>query len=987
MNTAEQSYRLPVGGLIDRRRSISFTFDGRPMTGFAGDTAASALLAAGVRIVGRSFKAHRPRGVFAAGVEEPNAVISVLQETSFEPMMRATQVVLREGMAFRSLNAWPSAKHDAAAIFGLAAPLMVSGFYYKTFLWPSWKFYEGFIRRAAGIGRLRPAPDRIHYEHVHESTDILVIGGGPAGLVAAQGLVESGLSVTLAEDQPQLGGSLLWDSARIDGIASADWAAACERRLRRAGNIRVLSSSTVCGAYEGNLFVISERAINARGVPVHRIRKLQAKHVILAPGAVERPIPFQNNDRPGVMLASALRRYVNQYAVAPGRRAVIFTNNDSAYWAACDLVERGINVAALIDCRPAAGVAARRAVESRGIAARFDSQILDVRGRRGVTGVTVGNNESRARESLACDLLGVSGGWTPLVHLASHRGPRPVYDPGLAAFVMRELPSGWVQAGSVAATGSIAEAMSQGAAAARALIQVNARSAVISAEMPAVDEPANVAPGPFWREVAGDPGRMWIDFQSDVTARDVALAARENYASVEHLKRYTTTGMAIDQGRTSNVNALSILARETNRDVGEVGVTTFRPPFVGLKMNAVAGIGRGPLHAPMRRTPLHDEHLGLSADMVDFGPWRRPDHYGKNGPDRERSVAVEMAAVREGVGLFDASPLGKIEVAGLDAAVFLDRFYISNLLTLKPGDIRYSLMLREDGVVFDDGVIACLSPTHFLASPTSAHADQVAALFERWRQTEWPKLRVAVASVSSNWATLAIAGPRARDLLSRLQPSMPIDPQSFRHMNFRPGSILGVSCRIARVSFTGELQFEISVRSRFAAALWRHLLNAGEDLGIRAVGMEAWLRLRLEKGFIHIGTDTDGRSTPDDIGFGAIAARKTADFLGKRSLSLSYMAGSDRERLVGLRTAKGVKLEVGGRIFAPGHTKPPAPTDGRVTSACFSPSAGGWIGLALLTNGRGSIGSKVTIYQMGRQIQATVVAPPFYDPSGIRMQA
>jgi sarcosine oxidase subunit alpha len=494
-------------------------------------------------------------------------------------------------------------------------------------------------------------------------------------------------------------------------------------------------------------------------------------------------------------------------------------------------------------------------------------------------------------------------------------------------------------------------------------------------------------PAPLWRESAGDPGKIWIDFQSDVTARDLAVAARENYASVEHLKRYTTTGMATDQGRTSNVNALAILARETGRDIGNIGVTTFRPPFVGLKMNAVAGISRGPLHAPIRRTPLHDEHLRLGADMADFGPWRRPDHYSRNGPNRDKSVAVEMAAVREGVGLFDASPLGKVEVAGPDAAVFLDRFYISDLLTLKPGGIRYSLILREDGVVFDDGVIVRLSPNHFLASPTSAHADQVAALFERWRQTEWPGLQVAVAPVSSNWATLAIAGPRARELLSRLEPSMAIDPQSFRHMTLRQGSILGTACRIARVSFTGELQFEISVRARFAAALWRHLLDAGQDIGIRAVGMEAWLRLRLEKGFIHIGTDTDGRTTPDDIGFGAMAARKSGDFLGKRSLSLPYMASVGREQLVGLRTSGPARLEVGGRIFAPGHAMPPAPTEGRVTSACFSPSVDDWIGLALLENGRARRGEKVTIHQSGRQIEATVVAPVFYDPSGSRMQA
>lgn len=971
-------FRLPTGGLIDRGRPLGFTFDGVAMTGFYGDTVASALLANGVTIVGRSLKGHRPRGVVAAGVEEPNALVSVEGGGFFEPMARATEIPLRDGMRVRSLNAWPNAHIDLAAMMGVGSALTVAGFYYKTFIWPAWSAYEWIVRKAAGLGRLprRSGPDPSL--HAHESIDVLIVGGGPAGIAAAETLAGSGLQVVLAEARERLGGSLSRQST-IAGEAGGDWLRQSEAVLERSGNVAIGRRTMVAGAYAGNLFVLDEKD----GEGGHRLYKLSARQVVLATGAIEQPLLFANNDRPGVMLADAVRLYLEDFAVVPGRRGVVVTNSDSAWELVPKLARAGVAVAALVDSRRREACRHAAAIEALGVTPLFEATVTAVRGVGGVRGVSV-SRQAHPAETVECDFLAVSGGWLPLLHLAAHRGSRPRYDAEAGTLQLTRWPDGWHACGSVAGSASVEAVLLEGAAAGVAAAAALGRSVRPAYEGRARPRPAIQPPiQPMPRHEA----KVWVDLQADVTLRDVRIAAAEGFGAPEHLKRYTTGGMAADQGRTSSLNLLRSLAEVSGRDMAGLGVTTFRPPFAGLNMGAIAGLRRGALHAPVRETPMLAEHLALEAEMGEFGGWRRADHYRSNAPDREKAVSVEMAAVRNAVGVFDGSPLGKVEIAGPDAARFVDRFYVSDMIGLKPGHIRYSLLLREDGIIFDDGVAVRLSEDRFLLSPTSGRADQVLFHLERWRQTEWPDLRVAIASIGSQWATLALSGPASRQLLTALGPDFPVDRESFPHMRFREGRVAGVPARVARVSFTGELQFELSVPARHGAALWRRAMEAGRDLGVRPVGIEAWLRLRVEKGYIHVGVDTDGRTLPDDIGFGAIARKKAADFIGKRSLDLSYANDPDRDQLVGLLAGDGAVLEPGGRILAAGHARPPAPVDGRVTSATMSVAAGGSIALAMLRRGRERLGEVVAIQQGGRQLRARVTEPVFHDPAGARLRA
>ncbi|MGF6933653.1 sarcosine oxidase subunit alpha [Paraburkholderia sp. UCT70] len=982
MSQSFQSHRLSGGGGVDRSRTLQFTFNGKTMKGHPGDTLASALMANGVSLIGRSFKYHRPRGFYGAGLEDPNSMLAVRDGYAYYPALRAGQIRLVDGMQAESLTGWPSTNFDVGAIAQLGSAFLVAGFYYKTFKWPDWKVFEPAVRRTTGFGRPDATPDRHHVQHRHASCNVLIIGGGPVGLAAANTLLDSGLNVFVVDDQPVPGGSALWEAAQIGGQPARAWTAKIVEEASSRPNFTVLSSTTVTGAYESNVFTLTQSIGDARGVRGECHWKLNAQHVVLASGMVDRPMLFQGNDRPGIMLSSAVRRLMGEFAVSPAKALAVYTNNDSGYLTALEAQRAGVKVVAIIDIRKASEAVHAEEARTHKIPCFFESQIEKTSGYRRLSGITVRDHKGERRR-LSCDGLAVSGGWTPLIHLAAHRGVKPSYDHDLSTFVCREAPPGWFIVGGANGTvdldDSIGEALKAGTviAAGRNVKARAARAHVTARTYGTV--------APTWKPGYGSASKMWIDLQNDVKVSDVEIAARENYVSVEHLKRYTTLGMGTDQGRTSNVNGLAVMAGLTGREIGAVGTTTFRPPYTAVRMSTIANARTGDRYQPRRYLPADAIHRELRGVMEDFG-WERPDWYQSNGNDRENAVAAEMAAVRNHVGVFDGSSLGKIEVTGPDAGEFLAKFYVSNIATLKPGRIRYSVMLREDGVIFDDGVVTCIGENHFLAGPSSGNAEAVAAWFERWRQTEWPNMRVAISPVTSNWASIAIAGPRARELLSQLEPDFDISHEAFPHMDFREGSICGVTARVARISYTGELQYEISVQARYASSLLRVILEQGKPLSIRPVGMEAWLRLRLEKGYLHLGSDTNGRTTPLDVGMGPIVSKRKGDFIGKRSLGLSFATSNEREQLVGLTALNGT-LSVGGRVMAKGHESVPCPTVGYVTSACVSPSVGRSIGLALIEQGSQRDGETVSVYCDGEIIRCQIGDPTFYDPSNERLQA
>jgi sarcosine oxidase subunit alpha len=943
---------------------------------------ASALIANGVSVVGRSFKYHRPRGFYGVGVEDSNGMLAVRDGYGYEPALRAGQVRLCEGLEARSVTGYPAPELDLAGGLQLLAGALSAGFYYKTFKWPTWALFEPWIARATGFGRPRTdIAEQRAVHHRHESCDVLVIGGGPAGLAAARSIATVGLKVILADQHPQLGGSLNFETATIGGRACAGWAGVVAAELFAASHVTVLTSTLVTGAYEGNHFTLLQSISDSRGVREECHWKVSARQVVLATGMIDRPLLFPHNDRPGMMLSGAVRRLIGEYGVSPARRLAIYTNNDSGYLTAIAARQAGVDVAALVDTRPQEAAAHCGMAQDAGINCSFGARITATAGYWRLRSITVRGGDGH-RKSIECDGLAVAGGFTPLIHLASHRGCKPTYDARLGAFVVKRLPAGWYAAGGVNGAVDLEGALAEGGRAAQAV----GAAVGLSLPMPSREIVNSGTFGtalPHWELEPRSSSVTWVDFQNDVKASDVEQAAREGFISVEHLKRYTTLGMGTDQGRTSNVNGLALLAAATNRTVDAVGTTTFRPPYAAVRMGTIANRRQGFLYKPRRYLPAHAAHEKECAVFEDFG-WERPDWYRCNGVEREAAVGLEMGVVRTHVGVFDGSSLGKLEVTGPDAAAFLSRFYVSDIMSLRPGRVRYSLMLKEDGVIFDDGVVACLAENHFLASPTSGNADAVAAWLERWRQTEWPSMRVAVSSVTSNWASIAIAGPLARELLARLEPDFDIGNAAFPHMRIRECEIGGVEARVARVSFTGELQYEISVPARYGASLVELLLAQGRGLEPRLIGLEAWLRLRLEKGYLHMGSDTNGRTTPLDVGMAGVVAKRKDDFIGKRSLSLAFARSLQREQLVGLVGLDGV-LEVGGRVLAAGHEKPPCPTQGYVTSACFSPSLLQSIGLALVERGFAREGETVSIYSQGGIVRGQIVKPGVYDRGNERL--
>jgi sarcosine oxidase subunit alpha len=988
---AEQPFRLASGGRIDRNRSIRFTCNGQALVGYAGDTLASALLANGVRVVGRSFKYHRPRGVLSAGVEETNAIFRVDTGTLSVPLVRATLQPLVEGLVATTENAFPSVDFDLGRILDFTYALWPAGFYNKMFKWPSWHLYEGLIRHSAGSGRLPTGPDPIEYFQHNLHCDVLVVGAGPAGLAAAQAAGRSGARVVLIEQEPVLGGSLLSDNGAIDGAPAESWRVAAVAELATATNVRVFTSTSVAGYYDHNVLMAVDRS-DATGTdrPIERLWKLRARQVVLATGSIEQPLVFGHNDRPGIMLAGAVRRYVAQFAVAAGRAIVVATNNDDAYRTAFVLQDAGIAVPAIVDSRRDAPGLVAEECRRRGLNIVGNSVIVDTAGARAVAKVAVGELSGDGRSVsgqtrwLQCDAVAVSGGWSPTLQLYSQAGGKLRFRDDVGCFVPNGCPQHARVAGAACGTFDLAQAFAEGTDAGTAAARDTGFDAIGAAPAPKGGPTGPV--GSAHRASGAPSNRQWVDFRHDVTVADIELAVRENYVSVEHLKRYTTVGMSIDQGKTSNLNALSVLATLTDRTIPEVGTTTFRPMFSPVSMGAITAGTTGDLYSPMRLLAAHDSHVANGAEFESYGSWKRPACYRKPGETREAAISREVLAVRHAAGLFEATPLGKIEVKGPDAADFLNRIYVNNVLTLQPGRVRYGLMLSENGIVIDDGVVACLAPDHYLVSTSSGNADRITAWLEEWHQCEWPHLNLVLSPVTAQWGVLTLAGPRARELLAGFESDINFSPNAFPHMTIRSGRLAGLLVRVQRVSFSGEVSFELSLPACSAQGMWERLMLVGDRNGIEPIGIEAILVLRLEKGFLHVGSDTDGTTNPFDVGFGAIIGKKWADFVGRRSLLRPNDVRQGRRQLVGLEPLNPTdSLVPGAHLIQQAGTA--RRSEGFVTSACRSPTLGRSIGLGLLERGFDRRGETVTVFDNGRSFKACVVDPVFYDPEGERLNA
>jgi sarcosine oxidase subunit alpha len=996
-----QPFRAASGGAIDRARVLGFTFNGRRYTGHPGDTLASALVANGVRLVGRSFKYHRPRGIVGSGAEEPNALVQLGQGAATEPNQRATQVPLVDGLVAASQNCWPSVEHDLGAIAGLFGALLPAGFYYKTFMWPEsgWPTYERVIRKAAGLGRAPRLPDPDHYEHRHAQVDVLVVGGGPAGLAAADAAARAGARVLLVDEDLEPGGRLAAERATIDGRSGVDWVRATVAALAARPAVTLLARTTAFGAYDQNLIGLIEHVGDAAASPGARQRLwlVRARQVVLATGALERPLAFAHNDRPGVMLASAAQTYVNRFGALPGRRAVVFTNNDGACVAARDLSAAGIAIAAIVDIRPRPDEALSR-VDAAGdgaIACLGGRAIVKVSGRRAVQGVEVmrldpsGAPLRGTSAHIDCDLVLMSGGWAPTVHLFSQMRGRLDYAPPLGAFVPGDSLAALRCAGAAGGRLALAEALADGAAAGAAAAHAAGHGDGRAPATPPVEADGTALPHPVWilPLPRGRHAKRFVDFQNDVTADDVALAVREGYRSIEHVKRYTTLGMGTDQGKTSNLNGMAAAALALGAAPDAVGTTTFRPPYTPVRFGALAGHHVGHALDPVRTTPIDAWHAGAGAKFINAALWRRPQLYARAGETDQSAVDREARNVRDNVGVVDVSTLGKIDIQGRDAAEFLNRVYVNGWKTLAVGRCRYGVMLREDGFVFDDGTTSRLDDQRYFMTTTTANAGRVMVHLEHLAQVVWPSLDVKLTAVTDHWAALAVAGPRARDVLAALQPDFPVDDAALPYMAWREGRLAGLPARVFRISFSGERAYEIYTPSDYGAALWQAVVNAGPAFGLMVYGTEAMGVLRIEKGHFVPGPEADGRTTLDDLGLGRLMSA-AKDCIGKGAAQRPALVAPGRKQLVGLLAVEPRDtIPAGAQLVLDPTRAPPNPMVGHVASMCYSPTLERWIALALVRSGRDRIGETLiaTSPLVGRSTAVTIVSNVFVDPDGRRV--
>jgi sarcosine oxidase subunit alpha len=993
-------FRTADGGRVDRAQRLRFTFDGRAYAGLAGDTLASALLANGVHLTARSFKYHRPRGIMAAGSEEPNALVTVIRDAGrTTPNLRATQVELYDGLIAESQNRWPSLQFDVGRINDRLSRFFPAGFYYKTFMWPrkAWKsLYEPAIRRAAGLGKapVQPDPDRYAQRYAH--CDVLIVGAGPAGIAAALAAADAGARVILCDETAEFGGSLLADTrARIDGQSGPGWVQESIARLATTNRVTLLTRTTAFGYFPHNFVGLNQRLSDHLPTPQkgqwrERLWQVRASAVVLAAGAIERPLVFPGNDRPGILLAGAAQTYLNRYGVRVGTRALIVTSCDDAYQTALDLKAAGVGIAAVADLRAEVAGPLPDAARREGIEVLPASTVLGTEGDLRVHAVTLGHVEGgrvQSAKRIACDTVLMSGGFTPSVHLFSQSRGKLKWNAALKVFVPGASAECERSAGACGGIYGLAAVLADGAACgAAAAPEPNPTPRRFAVETIERNGDSYLGVLPQADPPSGE--KSFVDWQHDVTIRDLELATREGFQSIEHVKRYTTTGMATDQGKTSNLNAMAIVAKSLDAAVPQVGLTTFRMPYTPVTFGSMAGISRGDLFDPVRATPTHPWAQGRGAVFENVGLWKRARYFPRDGEGMHAAVARECSAVRSACGIFDASTLGKIEVVGPDAAEFMNRLYINNWSNLGVGRSRYGILLRDDGFIYDDGVVARTGADRFHVTTTTGGAPRVLALMEDYRQTEWPELKVWLTSTTEQWAVIAVQGPKSRLVLESLVEGIDIGAAAFPHMSVGRGRICGAPLLLFRVSFTGELGFEINVPADFGLAVWEAVYARGREHGIAEYGTETMHVLRAEKGYIIVGQDTDGTVTPDDAGLTWAIGKNKPDFVGKRSLERASMKSADRKHLVGLRTKDpSVMLEEGAQVAAKAGQKPPMELIGHVTSSYASSVLGHSIALGLVAGGRNRLGQTLYVPMPGGDLEVEVTSPVFYDPAGARINA
>jgi len=970
------SFRLAKGGLIDRSTALNFSFDGKAFSGHPGDTLASALIANGVHLMGRSFKYHRPRGVISAGPSEPNALVELREGGRKEPNTRATVIELYDGLKARSQNRWPSLDFDIGAVNSLASAMFVAGFYYKTFMWPKsfWeKIYEPMIRKAAGLGSASREPDPDKYEKAYAHCDLLVIGSGPAGLMAALTAARSGARVILADEGAALGGSLLFEREEIDGKSGYDWAQGVIAELAAMANVTLMPRTTVFGWFDGNIFGAAER-VNDHVLapspyePRQRYWRIIARRAVLAAGAEERPVAMGGNDIPGVMVASAMRHYANRYAAAAGKSVVVFTGNDSGYRTARDLKAQGVHVEAIVDSRTDSKA------DAGGVPVLRGRMVADVKGGKGVTGV-----ELTDHTHINCDAVAMSGGWSPIVNLACHRGARPTWDDKLVAFLPPDVGSGFQVAGSAAGRMLLSECLADGAAKGA----VKAKAAAV----PKCRDEAYAAAPLWW--VKGGHGKAFVDYQNDTGAKDLPLAAREGYRDIELAKRYTTAGMATDQGKLGNINAIAIMAEATGRTMDEVSTTTFRPFYTPVAFGAFAGPFHGHHFQPVRKTPMHEWADELGAVFVETGLWMRSSWFPREGEDWQASASREVLATRSGVGICDVSTLGKIDVQGKDAGAFLDRLYCNTFSTLAVGKARYGLMLREDGIVYDDGTTSRLADDHFVMTTTTANAAKVMSQMEFAHQALWPELDVTYVSVTEQWAQMAVAGPKARPTLQKLMDDLVMTDETAPYLAALEVSILGgIPARLFRISFSGEHAYELAVPADYGNMVGRAIMQAGEEFGITPYGVEALSMMRIEKGHV-AGGELNGTTTAADLGLGKMMSAKK-DYIGRMMAQREGLLDQNRQCVVGIRPVNAAdRIRAGSHILKLDDKPSMANDQGYLSSVAWSPMLNMWIALALVVNGRARHGEVVRVWDglRGTETLGEICDPMHFDRENKRLHA
>ncbi|WP_075483508.1 sarcosine oxidase subunit alpha family protein [Candidatus Pelagibacter communis] len=997
-----KNLRINNKHFVDETRKLSFTFNGKKLYGYKGDTLASALLSNDIHLVGRSFKYHRPRGIMTSGSEEPNAILQIGNDDALtEPNVRATEIELYDGLICNSQNCWPSVKFDIGGINNFLSPLLPAGFYYKTFMWPAsfWEKYEFFIRKSAGLGKSPTKQDPDMYDHRYLHCDILIVGGGVSGLMAAQIASDDNKKVLLLEDKELLGGSLIYDDSdisKIDNQKSSEWLKKLIDNIKKNKNITI-KTRTSLAAYHNYNFLLARQnltdhlSVNDRNNKIRqRLYKIRAKKVIISTGAIERPQVFHNNDRPGIMLASAVKKYIDYYGVRCGLENIIFTNNDSAYETALSLHKSGTKLNAIIDIRDNSSSEIVKQVKNLGIQIYWNHTVVDTKGYKRINKVTImklndkGNDVIGKKIDLNCDCLAISGGWTPMVHLFTQSGGKLRFDNKDNIFVPDKTNLDQLSIGSAKGDFELDDVLKNSIKDTKKFLNIeNSNFDKIDVKCSKEKEKKNIWLLPSDRPLSKT--KPFLDYQNDSTAKDIKLALREGFKSIEHVKRYTTTGMGTDQGKLANMHALGIVADTTNTNMGDLGTTTFRPPYTPLTFGTIVGRNVGQFFDIFRKTPMHEWHVDNNAKFENVGQWKRAWYYPKDGETMHDAVQRESKAARESSGILDASTLGKIDIQGTDANEFLNRVYTNAWSKLQIGKCRYGLMLNEDGMVYDDGVTTRLGENHYLMTTTTGGAANVMSKLEDYLQTEWPELDVFLTSVTDHYATASVCGPNAKKIINKIFKDLDLSDESFPHMSFKEVKLGEINCRVMRISFTGELSYEINVEASYGKYIWEKCIEAGKEFNITPYGTETMHLLRAEKGFIIVGQDTDGTMTPVDLQMDWIISKKKYDFIGKRSLYRSDTVREDRKQLVGLLTDDPNEILEEGAQIVKDENKKPVDMLGHVTSSYFSPTLKKSIALAVLKEGKQLKGQKLLVPMIDKTIKVTVSDTIFLDKENERI--